>query len=638
MPASHDGRPPQHPTQSVASTASHAVYPPIADYALISDCRSAALVHRNGSVDWWCAPRVDSASCFGRLLDWGNGGYCSIEPADDRHTSFRTYLEGTMVLSTIFSSAGGEARMLDCLVIDAEDGETPRCRLLRIVEGLRGRVDFKLAMRVRFDYGEVSPWLRYHGRRMYTALGGSNGLVISTDVELEREGRHDLAASFTIRAQERLRLSIEFVNPSRLNLEPPQPRDVDRWLDETIEWWRRWSGQVTLEGMYRPGVVRSAIILKALSQRETGAIVAAATTSLPESPHGKRNWDYRYSWIRDSSYSVRSLTDIGCFREADGFRRFIQRSAAGSAADLQIMYGPGGERRLTEIELPLDGYRGARPVRIGNLAARQLQMDAYGDLLELTWRWHLLGHSPDDDYWRFLHEVVDMAVDRWSEPDHGLWEIRGEPQHFVHSKVMCWVAIDRGLRMAEQSMRKVPQRRWQAARAAVRKAIEAKGYDPKRRTYVQAFGSPNVDASLLLLPSVGFVDYNDARMVGTVAAVRSDLDADGLVLRYRTSETNDGVGGREGSFLACTFWLAECLARQGQLDDARAAFDRALATSNDLGLFAEEYDTDSGEMRGNFPQALSHLSHISAAVALTALQMPSTESNVIQSDAQFNQR
>jgi len=635
MRGSRNGHASGHSTQTVASTPTYAAYPPIADYALISDCRSAALVHRNGSIDWWCAPRVDSPSCFGRLLDWRHGGHCSIEPVDERHSSFRSYVEGTMVLSTIFSSAGGEARLLDCLVVDQDSGAPARCRLVRVIEGVRGRIDFKLDMRVRFDYGEVKPWLRYHGRRLYTALGGSEGLVVSSDAELEREDRHDLRGQFTVRAQERIRLCVEFIRPSTPAPAPPQPKEVDGWVDATLDWWQRWSSQVSLEGMYRPGVVRSALVLKGLSQRETGAIVAAATTSLPESPRGRRNWDYRYSWIRDSSYSVRSLTDIGCFNEADAFRRFIERSAAGSAEQLQIMYGPDGKRRLTEIELPLEGYRGARPVRIGNLAARQLQMDAYGELLELSWRWHLLGHSPDDDYWRFLYEVVEMAVDSWSQPDHGLWEMRGDPQHFVHSKVMCWVAIDRGLRMAEQSMRRIPTRRWEGARTAVRKAVETKGFDDRRGTFVQAFGSRNLDAALLLLPSVGFVDYTDERMVGTVHAIRRELESDGLVLRYRTEDTDDGVGGREGSFLACTFWLAECLARQGQLDDARTVFDRALATGNDLGLFAEEYDTRGEEMLGNFPQALTHLSHISAAVALTSLQMPSTESNVLRPSAEL---
>lgn len=612
----------------------HGDYPPIESYAVISDCRTAALVQRNGSIDWWCAPRIDSASCFGRLLDWQRGGFCTLKPAGGPHSSFRSYVEGTMVLSTVFSSSGGEARIFDCLVID-EDATNPRCQMLRVVEGVRGRLDFELDLRARFDYGEVKPWLRYHGRRLYSALGGSDGLVISSDVELERRGRHDLYGQFTVRAQERVRLSIEFVEPTVMNSEPPQPKDLDARLDGTIRWWQGWSGQVTLDGMYRPGVIRSAIVLKGLSQLRTGAIAAAATTSLPESPEGRRNWDYRYSWIRDSSFSVRSLTDIGCYREANAFRRFIQRSAAGSAEDLQIMYGVDGERRLTEIELPLDGYGGAKPVRIGNLAARQLQMDAYGELLELTWRWHLLGHSPDDDYWRFLYEVVELAVERWKQPDHGLWEMRGDPQHFVHSKVMCWVAVDRGLKMAEQCMRKVPERRWRNARAEIRAAVEKKGFDAKRGTFVQTFGSSNLDAALLLLPSVGFIDYEDPRMTGTVAAIRADLVEDGLVLRYRTARTADGVGGREGSFLACTFWLAECLARQGQLEEARKVFDRVLATGNDLGLFAEEYDTRGKEMLGNFPQALTHLSHISAAVALTSLQMSSTESNIVHPESEL---
>jgi GH15 family glucan-1,4-alpha-glucosidase len=636
MAVSHNGRARSHVAPETRKRNDETAYPPIERYALISDCRSAALVHRDGSIDWWCAPRVDSASCLGRLLDWDRGGHCSITPADREYSSFRSYIEGTMVLTTVFSSAGGEARVYDCLVIDDEDGIAPRCRLLRVVEGVRGRMDFDLGIHLRFDYGEVKPWLRYHGRRLYTALGGSDGIVISSDVELERIDHHDLEGRITVRAQERLRLSMEYMRPSLLTSEPPQPKDLDAALDRTIKWWQAWSGQVTLEGMYRPGVIRSAIVLKALGQLESGAIVAAATTSLPESPKGRRNWDYRYSWIRDSSFSVRSLTDIGCYHEADAFRRFIQRSAAGSAADLQIMYGVEGERRLTEIELGLEGYGGARPVRIGNAAARQLQSDAYGELLELTWRWHLLGHSPDDDYWRFLSEVVEMAIDRWDDPDHGLWEMRGEPKHFVHSKVMCWVAVDRGLKMAEQCMRRVPEARWRSARNAIRKAVEKDGYDPKRRTFVQAFGSSNVDAALLLLPSVGFVDYNDPRMLGTVEAVRHDLEVDGLVLRYRTEKTPDGVGGREGSFLACTFWLAECLAHQGRIDEARAAFDRVLATGNDLGLFAEEYDTEHSRMLGNFPQALTHLSHISAAVALTALQMPSTESNIVHQASELS--
>ena len=626
---------PRNSSVSTRMASSGSEYPPIANYALISDCHSMALVERNGSIDWCCMPRVDSASCFGRLVDWEHGGYCSIAPVE-RHSSVRSYIEGTMVLSTIFSSRGGEARLIDCLVIAEDAASNPRCQLLRVVEGVRGKVDFQLDLEIRFDYGEVKPWLRYHGQHLYSALGGSNGLLIASDVELDRRGRHDLTRRFSVRAQERIRLSIEYMTPTRLtstHLESPKPQDLDSRLDETIKWWQGWSAQVSLEGTYRPGVVRSAIVLKALSQNRSGAIVAAATTSLPETPGGRRNWDYRYSWIRDSSFSVRSLTAVGCDREADSFRQFIQRSAAGSAEDLQVMYGVEGERRLNEIELALEGYRGSQPVRVGNAAATQLQMDSYGELLELSWRWHLRGHSPDDDYWRFLYDLVEMAIDRWQQPDQGIWETRGEPQHFVHSKVMCWAAVDRGLKLGEQCLRKVPEQRWRRARAQIRKAVEQDGYDPKRRTFVQAFGSPNLDAALLLIPSVGFVDYHDEKMLGTVAAIRSELVEGGLVLRYQTEKTADGVGGKEGSFLACTFWLAECLAHQGRLEDALDAFERALGTSNDLGLFAEEYDTHAGEMRGNFPQGLTHLSHIAAAVALTELQMPSVESNSPSQDS-----
>jgi GH15 family glucan-1,4-alpha-glucosidase len=603
-------------------------YPPIADYALISDCHSMGLVGRTGSIDWCCMPRIDSPSCFGRLLDWERGGYCSIAPAAESLGSFRSYMEGTLVLSTNFSSSGGEARLIDCFTIREGGREQPYVQLLRVVEGMRGRVDFKLRLVPRFDYGEVSPWLRYHGERLFTAIGGSHGLVISSDVALERVGRHELERQFSVRARERVRLSIQFLPPHQLEMNVPpalEAGELDRRLDVTIRWWQEWSSQVRVEGAYAPGITRSAIVLKALSNAPTGAIAAAATTSLPETPRGERNWDYRFSWIRDSSFSVRSLADIGCDKEADGFRRFIQRSAAGAADDLQIMYGVNGERRLTEITLPLDGYQGAKPVRIGNAASGQLQLDAYGELLDLSWRWHLRGHSPDDDYWRFIIDLVDTAAARWSEPDRGMWEIRGEPQHFVHSKVMCWVALDRGLRLAEACMRQAPVRRWSRIRREIREVIETKGYDRKRRTFVQAFGSKALDSSLLLLPAVGFIDYGDDRMVRTVAAIRDELEEEGLVLRYRVRKTADGLEGKEGSFLACTFWLAECLAHQGEIEQAREVFDRVLATSNDLGLFAEEYDTTSRQMAGNFPQGLSHLSHIAAALALGSVGSPAED-------------
>jgi GH15 family glucan-1,4-alpha-glucosidase len=375
-----------------------------------------------------------------------------------------------------------------------------------------------------------------------------------------------------------------------------------------------WSARGNLVGPDRAAVVRSAMVLKALTQARTGAIAAAATTSLPEAPGGSRNWDYRASWVRDSVFALRSLAELGYTAEADGFRRFVQRSAAGSAEELQIMYGLGGERRLAELTLDdLEGFGGARPVRIGNAAARQHQHDVYGELLDLAWAWHQRGKTPGADDWRFLTELVNTAADRWRTPDRGIWELRGRPRHLVHSKVLCWVALDRGLRLAEEVGFPAPVGRWTATRAAIRAAVERRGYDPGRGVFTQAFGRPELDAALLLLPTTGFVGWDDPRMRRTVEWVRRELEVDGLLLRYRTP---DGLAGSEGAFVACTFWLAECLARQGRTTQAEAAFARASATANDLGLFAEEFDPATGTLLGNFPQALTHLSHITAAVAL----------------------
>ena len=601
-----------------------ASYPPIADYALISDCRSAALVSSNGSIDWCCVPRLDEGSCFGRLLDWEQGGFCSLQPEDGETNLFRRYVDGTLVLETTFRSSGGEARLFDCFTIgETSEQEGPRCRLLRVIDGVRGHMELRLQVVPRFDYGEVEPWLRHHGMHVYSATGGDDALMISSDFGLTMTDGHALEATFDVRAGERTRVSIAFVPPNEIETVEPQPTEdveLDRKLDHAIEWWREWSSQVRLKGPEGPGVVRSAIILKALTNTDTGAIAAAATTSLPESPGGNRNWDYRYSWVRDSCFSVRSLADIGCRAEADAFRGFIERSAAGRAEDLQIMYGLGGERRLTEVTLDhLSGYRGARPVRVGNAAEDQVQLDVYGLLVEQTWRWHQRGRSPDDDYWRFLLELIDSAAERWQEPDRGIWEMRGEPRHFVHSKAMCWAALDRGIRLAEECLRKAPVKRWEKARDEVRAAIESEGYDPDRGVFVQTFGGSALDAALLLLPSVEFVAYDDERMIRTTDAISEELDADGLLRRYQPSKTKDGLEGEEGAFLPCSFWLAECLARQGRLEPARRVFDRTVSTGNELGLFSEEYDPEAGEMLGNFPQALTHFSHIAAAVALTEL-------------------
>jgi GH15 family glucan-1,4-alpha-glucosidase len=591
-------------------------YPPIGDYGLIGDCHTAALVSRTASVDWCCLPRFDDAAVFGRLLDRDRGGHCTIEPCSGSYQCSRGYLDDTLVLATTFEADGGEATVLDCFTMRKGGSQNPDRQLLRVVEGRRGAVDMRIVVQARFDYGDMKPWLKRQGPGLFSAVGGNDAIVVSCDADLDIVDRHDLCGEFTIRAGERIRLSITYHHPESIDPIPPQApsgEELDHRLDETIRWWRRWARKLTVSGSYAPEVRRSALVLRALVHAPTGAVIAAATTSLPEDAGGSRNWDYRYSWIRDSQFSVRSLAELGCDREADGFRRFVERSAAGSADALQIMYGVGGERRLTELELNLEGYGGSRPVRIGNAASNQMQLDVFGYVLDLAWRWHQRGHSSDDDYWRFLLGVVNRVVEQWEEPDCGIWEIRGKPRHFVHSKVMCWTAVDRGIRLAEACLRQAPLDEWNEARDAIRARIEADGYDAERGVFVQAFGSAEVDSALLLLPAFDFVDWADERMVRTVDAIREDLDAGGLLRRYRS---DDGQPGTEGVFVACSFWLVECLVRQGRIADARHVFERAVAAGNDLGLFAEEFDPGAGTLLGNFPQGLSHLSHIAAAVEL----------------------
>jgi GH15 family glucan-1,4-alpha-glucosidase len=590
--------------------------PPIADYAVIGDCHTAALVSRGGAIDWCCLPRFDSASAFGRLLH-PDAGTCVVE-ADDADSSEREYLEGTLVLATTLRTAGGEARLYDGFAIDEDAGRgDERRRLLRVVEGVRGAVPVRLLVRPRFDYGEVAPWIRRHGPDLYSAVGGDDGLLCWSDAGLAPDDEDGLRGEATVRAGQRVRLVLEFRRPETLGADAgdaPRPEEIDEQLEAAIAWWRAWSRRATFRGPDSGGVLRSALVLKALTYAPTGAMVAAVTTSLPETPDGRRTWDYRYSWIRDAVLSARSLADLGLEAEADAFRRFIERSAAGSASQLQVFYGVGGERRLPEAVLGhLEARDAEGPIRIGNAAADQLQLDAYGHLVEQSWRWFHRGHTPDDDYWRFLAELVECTARRWQEPDRGIWEWRGEPRHFVHSKALCWAALEHGIELAHECSRRAPERRWRKARDAVREAIEREGFDKERNTFTQAFGEPALDAALLRLPAVGLLDYDDPRMLGTVDAIREELEQDGLLRRYAL---DDELPGREGAFLACTFWLAECLGRQGRIEEARAVFDRAIATANDLGLFAEEFSVSDGVMLGNFPQALTHLSHIEAALAL----------------------
>jgi GH15 family glucan-1,4-alpha-glucosidase len=590
----------------------------IDDYALLADCHAAALVARDGAVEWCCLPRFDSGALFGRLLD-PDAGACTVE-VEGGATGDRRYLDDTLVLETRLHAPGGEARLLDLMPLTdpLEPGREHRS-LLRIVEGVRGSVTVRFRVTLRFDYGAMTPWLRDRGRGVITATGGDDGLLCLGTPQLELEGDHALVARATVRPGERMRLLVAFRRPEELDdvaNEPPEPDALDAALEATISGWREWSKRTRHPGLAGDGVHRSALVLKALTYAPTGAMVAAPTTSLPESLKGeeRRTWDYRYAWIRDAVLATRCLTELGHDTEAKAFRRFIDRSGAGAAGDLRVLYGVGGERRLPEQELAhLRGYDGARPVRVGNAAGSQLQLDSYGHLLEQSWTWAQFGEPPDDDQWRFLCGLVEAAAEHWDEPDRGIWEWRGEPRHFVHSKMMCWVALDRGLSLAEKSMRRAPVRRWKNVRDEIHRTVLSEGYDSVRGTFVQAFGDADLDASALRLPSYGFIAYDDERMLGTVAAIRDALETDdGLLRRY---DADDGMP-LEGAFLACSFWLAECLTGQGRLEEARAVYDRAQRTATDLGLYPEQVDPATGAALGNFPLVLTHLSHIHAALAL----------------------
>ncbi|HET9163407.1 MAG TPA: glycoside hydrolase family 15 protein [Solirubrobacterales bacterium] len=587
--------------------------PPISSYGLIGDYRSAALVSAAGSIDWCCMPRFDSGALFARLLD-PEGGHCSITA---QRTLGRDYLERTLVLETRLAGEDGEARLLDFFLLS---GEVEQPCIARIVEGVKGSVELKAEIVPRFDYGAVAPWLREAGGdNSFAAIGGDDGLLIRADFELEVVDHHRLEAELRVGEGERRRLSLGYRRPVEMEplerFEGLDAGEIDAALERTVECWREWFSRLDEEALGLEGVGRSAAVLKALSYEQTGAIVAAPTTSLPEARDlsGERNWDYRYSWVRDSALAAHSLAELGYEEDSDAFRRFIERSAAGHAGDLQVLFGVGGERRLGEEELDhLDGYRGAAPVRAGNGASEQFQLDAYGQILDQSWSWHRRGNSPEDDYWRFLADLVDAACERWREPDRGIWEWRGEPRHFVHSKALAWSAIDRGIRIAEDTGREVPER-WPAAREEVREATLARGYDERLGSFLQAFDGDGLDAALLRLPAVGFLEWDDERMVGTVDAIRERLGLDGLLRRY---DADDGMA-EEGAFLPCSFWLATCLARQGRKGEARKVFQRTAATANDLGLLAEEYDPAAERMLGNFPQALTHLSQIEAALALS---------------------
>ncbi|HEY6481965.1 MAG TPA: glycoside hydrolase family 15 protein [Steroidobacteraceae bacterium] len=599
-------------------------YPPIADYALIGDCHSAALVSRAGSIDWCCLPRFDSDSCFGRLLDWNHGGYFSIAPRGKARTR-RAYLPNTLVLVTRYEAGKNAVRVIDFFSMRSGGRQRPRRELVRIIEGVRGSMRLDVAVVARLDYGDVKPWVYSSGEHAHFAVGSDTGLRIFGDVPLQIAAEHDLRAEVHIHARQRLHIGVQFFRPEEAHRVPQRRKaavELQAHFKETVRWWRDWSGRIVYPDGPGSSIVRSAITLKALTYAPTGAIIAAPTTSLPEHIGGERNWDYRYCWVRDSIFTVWALTNSGAGAEAEGVRRFIQRTAAGNADELQVLYGIDGKRRLPEITLQrLDGWRRSRPVRIGNAAEAQFQGDMYGLVMELSWRWSGQGHRPAAAYWQFLTQIVEAAIDKWRLPDRGIWEVRSKPLHFVHSKVMCWAAVNRGIALAQKYHFAAPLDRWRRARDEMRQLIERRGIDHKRGVFVRSFGSTDVDAALLLIPATDFVRFDDECMVRTTQVIRKQLSQGGLLLRYLRK---DGLRGAEGTFLACTFWLVECLARQGDRRGARALFRRACACANDLGLFAEQYSPRRRQMLGNFPQGLTHLAHVTAALALQNVQAPQT--------------
>lgn len=603
-------------------SAAHRPYPPISDYALIGDCHSAALVSRAGSIDWCCLPRFDSDSCFGRLLDWNKGGYFAVAP-QARARVAREYLRHSLILATTYRSGRNVARVIDFFSMRIGGRQRPRRELVRIIEGVRGVMTFNVSIVPRLDYGEVKPWVYASGTHVHFAVGSNTALRIFGDVPLKVVADHDLCAQVQVRAKRKLHIGLQFFPPQKAHTVPQRKKAalaLRAHFRETLRWWREWSKRIVYPDGAGVCIVRSAITLKALTYAPTGAIIAAPTTSLPEHVGAGRNWDYRYCWIRDSIFTVWALTNSGAGAEADGVRRFIQRTAAGNADELQVLYAVDGKRRLTEITLDsLQGWRGSRPVRIGNAADRQFQADMYGLVLELSWRWSSQGHRPGAPYWAFLVQIVETAITKWKLPDRGIWEIRSTPQHFVHSKVLCWAAVNRGIALAEKYGLSAPIARWREVRDEMRRVIESRGMDHRRGIFVRSFGKHDLDAALLLLPLTDFVAYDDERMVRTTEAIGRELTQDGLLLRYRHA---DGLSGPEGAFLACSFWLVECLARQGKKREARIIFHRACDCANDLGLFAEQYARRGRRMLGNFPQGLTHLAHINAALSLSGERLP----------------
>jgi GH15 family glucan-1,4-alpha-glucosidase len=579
----------------------------IEDYALLGDGETAALVSCHGSIDWLCWPRFDSDACFAALLGGAEHGHWQIAPTGTASVT-RRYRDGTLVLETEFRTDEGTV-----VVVDFMPPRHSASDLVRIVHGRSGAVTMRTELVMRFDYGASVPWVFQLPNCDLCAIAGPHQLVLHSPVKLVgRELR--TCGEFTVREGDCLPFVLTYASSVA---PPPEPVEPFAALAETESWWREWSGRCTFDGPYAPAVRRSLAVLKALIYRPTGGIVAAPTTSLPEAIGGVRNWDYRYCWLRDSALTLVALLDAGYVEEAGAWRDWLIRAVAGTPEQVQIMYGIAGERRLPELELPwLPGYEGSRPVRVGNGAAGQHQLDIFGEVADALYQAARRGMPTSVQGWRVRSALVEHLAGIWQRPDEGIWEVRGGARHFVHSKVMAWVACDRNIRTIEQFGVDGPLDRWRALRDAIHADVCRHGYDPALGSFVQSYGSKELDASLLQLPLFGFLPANDPRIVGTVQAIERDLVADGLVLRYRTESGADGLPGGEGAFLACSFWLADNLLLQGRRAEATALFERLLGLCNDVGLLAEEYDPRAGRMLGNFPQAFSHVGLVNTAFHL----------------------
>jgi GH15 family glucan-1,4-alpha-glucosidase len=575
--------------------------PPIEDYALIGDCTTAALVSRSGSIDWLCVPRLDSNACLAALLGTPDNGRWSIRPADEQAKVTRRYVPGTMVLETTFETSSGCVTITDFMI-----PEQANSSILRILRGVRGTVDMRLHATLRFDYGLTVPWVtRLEDGSGLRAIAGPDMMVIRSPVQVRGEGMSSVA-EFGVAAGESLSFEATHVAS---HLPIPDAIDAEAALKLTLAYWTEWSGRCTYAGPWKETLQRSLLTLKALTYAPTGGIAAAATTSLPEKLGGVRNWDYRYCWLRDATLTLMSMMHAGYVAEAESWRQWLQRSIAGSPDQMQIMYGLAGERRLAEWEVEgLPGYQGAAPVRVGNAAHSQLQLDVYGEVMDAFYQGRRAGLGDDANNHGLQRALLHRLEELWHLPDQGMWESRGPPRHYTSSKVMAWVAFDRAVRFSEEFAMEGPADDWRRLRDEIHAEVCEKGWNARKNCFTQYFGGEELDASLLSMALVGFLPPDDPRVVSTLAAVERELVVDGLVLRYRTDDEDaDGLPKGEGVFLACSFWLADNMVLQGRKDEARALFDRLLALQNDVGLLSEEYDPRERRMTGNFPQAFSHI-------------------------------